>query len=128
MLISTEKEFQTALHHFAKKQWRRFYKIPDEWFSLKPFDCIIAIPNKTIYCELKIANTSKTNPLKLLREHQFANLQHLTKLWHLTIVLVYLKKDKQYKFTLYNFQTNQISHHQRLSEVFSDLLWEDLKH
>lgn len=124
MSTINEKKFQKLFTQTIKHLWWWIYKIPDVWRNLKPFDAFICYKGLIRWVELKVANTTRTNIIRLFKPHQIANLSKLYPNWY---VVCYFKKEKA--TSLYQMQTNwslkEILHLKKLFEVCDYLLWKD---
>ena len=125
--IQKEKDFQKFFTQAIKYLWWWIHKMPDVWNFRKPFDAFVSYKWHIKAVELKIANTHKTNVLRLLKDHQIENLKQL---YPNAYVVCYFKKEKA--TSLYKMQPNwelmEIVNLKRLLEVCDYLLWINSKH
>lgn len=104
--FKNEKEFQSYFWKYCKENKRFYYKIPDVWHDMKPFDCFIRTNFETYFIELKVLNTKKCWVDNKLEPQQRWNLELIQSLWWISVVWVYYKKEDEIVFFNYNDYEN----------------------
>lgn len=100
--ITNEKAMQSYLSNFFKQKKWYYYKLPDTWFSYKPYDAFLATPSWDYHIEQKVLPKDWADIFKSLRPQQRGNLDLLSKLNRNALVIVWYKKEqyiKVYKYT-----------------------------
>ena len=95
-----EKDFQADYIKYLKSEWYRVYKIPDAWYSLKPFDIFAVKDWKAIAIELKYWVVDEYYKIyKMLRPNQVGWLLHFQEHWgESKIVWWDSKKQKMFEY------------------------------
>ena len=96
VLYKNEKEFQKDYVRELKDEWYWVYKLPDIWYTLKPFD-IVAVKDGIVYwIELKYWNVDEYDKIyKMLRPNQVGWLKHLQEHWGKSLIVWRDKKTEQ---------------------------------